>query len=57
MKIREIVKVNVDDKGVHILQSMPDDRILLQLLIERRKSEKDEVLKEKIRNFIKELYG
>ena len=57
MKINEIVSVNMDENGIHIKQSVSDDRILLQLLIDRRNNEEDKELKRKIQEFIQELYG
>lgn len=57
MRIGEIVSVNMDENGIHIKQSVSDDRILLQLLIDRRNNEEDKELKRKIKEFIQELYG
>ena len=42
--------------GIHIKQSVPDDRILLQLLIDRRDVEENSELKRKIKDLIDELY-
>lgn len=57
MDIRGIFGINTDEKGIHITQIVPDDRILLQLLIDRRNNEEDKELKRKIKEFIQELYG
>lgn len=57
MRIGEIVSVNMNENGIHIKQSVPDDRILLQLLIDRRNLEEDHKLKRKIQDLIQELYG
>lgn len=57
MDIRGMFGINTDEKGIHITQIVPDDRILLNLLIDRRDLEEDRELKRKIQNLIQELYG
>lgn len=57
MDIRGVFSINTDENGIHITQSMPDDRILLNLLIARRDSEDDRETKQKIQDFIQELFG
>lgn len=57
MDIRGVFSINTDKNGIHITQSMPDDRILLNLLITRRDSEDNIETKRKIQDFIQELFG
>ena len=56
MEIRGLFNISTDENGIHITQSMSDDRILLNLLIDKRDSEDDEEIKEKIQDFIRELF-
>lgn len=57
MDIRGVFNINTDENGIHITQSMSDDSILLNLLIARRNSENDKETKQKIQDFIQELFG
>lgn len=57
MDIRGVFGINTDENGIHITQNMSDDRILLNLLIARRDSEDNIETKEKIQDFIQELFG
>ena len=55
MDIRGIFSINTNENGICITQTMSDDRILLNLLIERRNREENESVKRKIKDLIEEL--